>query len=554
MKTKTNRHILLVISGLALATVPGYAQNNGPLPILWQKTYGPGIANGVGWALPRDFVQTPDGGFIIAGAVGGPTNNIRTATPCRVGEFWVIKIDAQGQRQWDRSCGGGYSWNPGQSNPGDDALRVFLEADGGFLLAGFSASQPDCCKTAPLRPPGSSRPWNLWVVRYGAEGGKLWDQSYLPDDADVCYGGDFEPTADGAYLACGSTGGAYGVVKFDAEGQQLWTKNLGCSYWNGYTMALRIRETADGGFVVAGFSDSPPCAGKQAPFYGGSDPHGVLGSDIWVVRADAQQNKLWDKSYGGRSYELATDIHPLSDGGFMVFGASTSAPVTDPSQGTRTSRLYGGADYWVVRLDSDGNQLWDKSYGGSNHDVCTHAEPMPDGGWLLSGTSRSLPGGNKTSPRFGSSDFWLVRIDDQGNKLWEQSFGGTGQEGIDYSTWSGALFMRERIKRTTDGGFLLTGYSMSSVSGLKTAPLVSQGDFWVLKLGPEPPSLRGEVTAEGKFQLCLIAPPEFCHNIQASADLVTWEDLGPCRSNPTGKEYWTDPDKRAHRYYRAVRR
>jgi hypothetical protein len=317
----------------------------------------------------------------------------------------------------------------------------------------------------------------------------------------------------------------------------------------------RIREAADGGFVVAGHSSAPPCADKTSPYYGGFDPNNpLLGSDFWVVRFDVQQNKLWDKSYGGQSYDLALDLHPLADGGFMVFGVSQSLPVTDSKKGTKTSPRYGGLDFWIVRIDAQGNQLWDKSYGGAGDEVCTCAEPMPDGGWLLSGTSRSLPSGNKTSPGFGGYDFWLVRIDDQGNKLWDQSFGGNRQEGKDWRTFGPPQFMRERIKRTKDGGLLLAGFSMSPVSGLKTAPLISQGDCWVLKLGPEPPSLRGEMTAEGQFQLHLIGPPEFEHTIQGSDDLITWTDLVTIPPTEAGKADWEDPEQGTHRFYRAVRR
>ncbi|GEM_PF-2370393 len=550
MKTTSTIHILLVISGLALATAPGHAQADGPLPIVWQATYGPGMIDGVGYAIPYDFVQTADGGFLIAGFAYGSTNDIRTVPICpNIYNFWVIKIDAQGHRQWDKSCGGEPAWGPGSS-----ASRVFLAPDGGFMLAGYVTSAAGCCQTAPLHGLVDA-----WAVRYDPNANKLWDQTCLPDGLTALWGWDFEQTADAGYLGCGlgavsGVAGWYGIVKFDAQGQQMWTKTIGC-LTSGLAGGLRILETADGGFIVAGSSGAEPCGDKTSPYFGGYDPgNGFLGSDFWVVQCDAQQNKVWDKSYGGADADLALDMHPLADGGFMVFGTSESPPETDPTKGTKTSPSYGDCDYWMIRIDAQGNQLWDRSYGGAGDDVCTCAEPMPDGGWLLSGNSTSVPSGNKTSPSFGSSDIWIVRIDDQGNKLWEQSFGGSGIEGKQWRPFAAPQFARERIKHTADGGFLLTGWSQSPVSGLKTAPLISQGDYWVLKLGPEPPSLRAEVTPEGKFQLCLIAPPELSHTIQGSADLATWTDLDTRPPNAAGKEYWTDPDKLAHRFYRAVRK
>jgi len=551
MKTHRKIHILLAISGLTLTTALGYAQANGPLSVLWQKTYGPGKnINGVGMAAPYDFVQTPDGGFLIAGYAYGSTNDMRTAPVCPATDFWVIKIDAQGIRQWDKSCGGEASWGPGSL-----AVRIFLDPDGGFLLAGHTTSDARCCQTAPRH--GLI---DAWAVRYDASGNKLWDQTYLPDGHDFFWAFDFERTADGGYLGCGlggvsPNGGYYGIVKFDAQGQQLWTKKIGCLDPVVFSEALRILETADGGFIVAGASGLTACDDKTSPYFGGYDPNNaLLGSDFWVVRCDAQQNKLWDRSYGGRNGDLALDIYALADGGFMVFGTSASPPETDPTKGTKTSPLYGLHDYWVVRIDAQGNQLWDRSYGGTSDDVCTHAEPMPDGGWLLSGIGSAPPSADKTSPRFGSADIWIVRIDEDGNKLWEQSFGGNGLEGKQWRGFVPPQFMRERIKHTPDGGFLLTASSESQVSGVKTAPLISQGDFWVLKLGPEPPSLSGAVTPDGKFQLRLIGPPEFKYAIQGSADLVAWTTLADDVEIPTGKVFWTDPDTAGHRFYRAVRK
>ncbi len=116
MKTQRKIHIFLTISGLTLAPVPGHAQADGPLPLIWQAAYGPGKDNqGVGVAKPYDFVQTPDGGILIVGHAYGPANGIRTEPICDGADYWVIKIDSQGQRQWDKSCGGDIGWDPGRA-------------------------------------------------------------------------------------------------------------------------------------------------------------------------------------------------------------------------------------------------------------------------------------------------------------------------------------------------------------------------------------------------------------------------------------------------------
>src|SRR5262249_16268409 len=138
--------------------------------------------------------------------------------------------------------------------------------------------------------------------------------------------------------------------------------------------------------------------------------------------------------------------------------------------GVKSSANYGSADYWVVRLDSNGNKLWDQSYGGSGNDSLYSLQQTSDGGFIMGGPSSSTPAANKTSLNFGNSDFWLVRIDANGTKLWDQSYGGIGYD---------ALFS---VRQTTDGGFILGGYSSSTPSGTKTTPNYGDNDYWVVRL------------------------------------------------------------------------
>ena len=223
MKTRTTTHILLVVSGLALATAPGHTQTDGPLQIIWQAAYGIGRVAGAAYAQPYDFAQTADGGFVIAGMVAGGTNEMRTAPICRGSDYYVIKIDAQGQRQWDRSYGGDSFPLEEGGGPGDSCYSAAFRADGGYVLVGISTSTTGCLKTAPLL----GMP-EMWAVRCDASGNALWDRSYLPTLMDFFWAFNLEPTRDGGYLACGS--GApndrsamyYGIVKFDDQGQQLW--------------------------------------------------------------------------------------------------------------------------------------------------------------------------------------------------------------------------------------------------------------------------------------------------------------------------------------------
>ena len=170
-------------------------------------------------------------------------------------------------------------------------------------------------------------------------------------------------------------------------------------------------STADGGYLLGGSSASGPGGNKSAPGYGGND--------FWVVRFDAADNKLWDRSFGGTDNDILFSAKETAEGGFVLGGSSSSSP-----GGNKSAPNYGLADMWIVRLDANGNKLWDRSFGGTNEDGLFAIQQTAEAGFLCAGYSYSGPGGNKTSSNYGGSDFWLLRLDANGNKLWEKSYGG----------------------------------------------------------------------------------------------------------------------------------
>src|SRR5205823_4127873 len=113
--------------------------------------------------------------------------------------------------------------------------------------------------------------------------------------------------------------------------------------------------------------------------------------------------------------------------------------------------------FWVVKLDASGNKIWDKTFGGSDNDDLTSLQQTSDGGYILGGSSSSPASGNKTSAAFGNFDFWVVKLDAAGNKLWDRSFGGDADD------------LLTGVQQTSDGGYILGGRSGSAVSGNKTS-------------------------------------------------------------------------------------
>ena len=135
--------------------------------------------------------------------------------------------------------------------------------------------------------------------------------------------------------------------------------------------------------------------------------------------AQAPNNKLWDYRYGGASAELPAAIIQTLDNGFLIGGYSFSSVSFDKTDSTK-----GNADYWIVKTDSAGNILWNKTYGGRNGDYMTCAIALPDSGFLLGGFSNSDSSGDKTQNNKSSGtiifDFWVIRTDKNGNKIWDK--------------------------------------------------------------------------------------------------------------------------------------
>jgi hypothetical protein len=222
-----------------------------------------------------------------------------------------------------------------------------------------------------------------------------------------------------------------------------------------------VQPTTDGGYMLGGYSYSDASANKTAASYGGGD--------YWIVKLDSAGARLWDSSYGGTNFDRITALQQTSDGGYILGGCSHSGP-----SGTKSSASYGAGDYWLVKVDANGNQQWEKTFGGTENDFLTAVKQTADGGYIVGGVSFSGASGNKATASFspGSSDFWVLKLDANGNKQWEKDFGGTDSDDL------------QSLQQTTDGGYVLGGTSFSGVSGNKTSGNAGAGtsDYWVLKL------------------------------------------------------------------------
>jgi len=302
---------------------------------------------------------------------------------------------------------------------------------------------------------------------------KKWDHTYGGSGSDRTTG--IIETSDGGFLVAGHSnsdssfdvsetsrgGNDYWVVRTDSLGNKLWDKRFGGSIEENLWY---IDETSDGGFVLGGFTASDSSGDISEPSKGSLD--------FWVVRIDASGNKIWDRRYGGSDYDWLNCVKQASDGGFILGGLTFS-----PVSGDVTDTSRGGEDFWFVKTDSAGNVLWDKRYGGNFADAIYDMEETPDGGYILGGRTSSDASGDVSQPNRGEADYWAVKTDAVGNLVWERRFGGTDKEEF-YS-----------LDLTSDGGYILGGNTLSdssfeiSEATRDTSLLLdNRGDNWLVKI------------------------------------------------------------------------
>jgi hypothetical protein len=325
----------------------------------------------------------------------------------------VVKASNDGDIQWQKAYGTD-AWE----SPGGLSGNIDFTDDAGYVLLG---------STSPSKPDSPSSSVGSLVVRLDSEGNIVW-QKKLGKEEHVCRLSAIRRTDDGEYVATGYIGPTTPVdggradtdawiVRLGGDGSLKWERSYGGNLPDG---ARYVIQTDDGGFLFVGETTRP--SGQ------------VSAGELWVVKLAADGSVSWAKSYGepmelepGQfGAEIGYSVFETGQGGYTVVGT------------TRSFGVGGGArgDIWMIELDSRGNVLWQKAYGG----VCLEAPPVAirlnSGGYLV--------GPNTTSfyPREGAAidrdscgkqgihNIWLVAIDDGGEIIWEKVYGANGVNGI----------------------------------------------------------------------------------------------------------------------------
>ncbi|MBK6482414.1 MAG: hypothetical protein IPG01_04620 [Chitinophagaceae bacterium] len=226
---------------------------------------------------------------------------------------------------------------------------------------------------------------------------------------------------------------------------------------NGGDYLEAIQQTSDGGYIVGGFSNSDISGDKTENQSGGSD--------FWIAKLNNAGIVEWENTIGGNSGDDLYSIQETSDGGYILGGRSWSG-----ISGDKTEASIGWYDYWVVKLSSSGVIEWDKTIGGTDDDNLWSIEQTADGGYILGGYSLSGISGNKTEACLGGYDYWVVKLNATGIIEWQNTIGGSLTEYL------------VSVHQTSEGGYILGGYSISGASGDKSEASQGVYDYWIVKL------------------------------------------------------------------------
>lgn len=414
--------------------------------IVNQKTFG-----GSNIDFPATGVICLNGDYVVAGSSLSTISGDKIDTTRGLQDFWIVRYNSSMATLWQRTFGG---------TSGDLLYSIIETSDGGFLCGGSSDSPISGDKTI-----GNIGMTDFWVIKLDASGNITWQKTYGGTDVDALK--SIIELNDGSYILAGGSNspisgnktensrgnGDFWIIKINNNGDIIWDKTFGGTDAEDLTFVSSINDTE---LILSGTSLSNISFEKSENSYGTYDN--------WVVKIDTSGNLIWDKTIGGSLQDYL---------GYGVYSSNNiyviSQSFSDIS-GTKTENSKGQSDYWVTKLDLNGNIIWDKTIGGDWFDIPKSITATNDGQILLSGYSWSGITGDKTEPTNGIYDYWLVSIDTSGNILWQKTIGG--------SDWDQLSVTLE----ISDNQYLLVGDSKSNISGDKTESNRGQEDYWIVEI------------------------------------------------------------------------
>lgn len=389
--------------------------------------------------------KTNDGGFAVLGFVQSMDGDVSGKTNESF-DYWVLKFDVNNTLQWNKAFGG---------STDDRGKQIIQTSDGGYAIIGYSQSADgDVTENAGIQ--------DYWIAKLDATGNLSWQKSFGFLGADIGYSilqsnddgylitGTLDVTASGGQgnsrSARRHAGGDYWAIKLDANGDKQWSRYYGGTFTDTPYDAI---QTDDDGFIIVGSSDSQDVDisnsngsydfwvikisssgdliwGKS---YGGSEideAHAISKSndgnyivvgdtrssdldvlenngaaDLWVIKISSTGDLIWERTYGGSSFDVGRDITNTQDNGFLITGSSRS------SDGDLTTNN-GQNDAWVLKIDTNGNLEWQKTVGGSEIDFGYGVAELNDRTITVVGDSSSSD--NDIVENKGFTDLLVVKL------------------------------------------------------------------------------------------------------------------------------------------------
>lgn len=348
-----------------LLTIISNGQN-----IFQENVLGPKIVHGY------SCVQTNDGGYIATG-VTVPMDNDND-------DLYLVKTDSIGDILWAKTYSGV------ENDVGYSVRQTF---DNGYIVVGVSTSF-------------NGGYFDIYLIKTNESGDTLWTKTIGGADNDVGY--DIKQTSDSGFIIVGETfsygvGGDIIMIKLDKGGNTIWAKSIGGV---NYDRAESVQQTSDKGYIVLGRTES----------------YGAGGSDLFLVKTDSMGSLSWAKTYGGPGYyDFGHSVQQTNDGGYIAAGSTSLG-------------LGGWIDAYIVRTDEYGDTLWTRTYGGSGEDDAKSVLQTSDGGFAFIGYTSSFG--------HGYEDVYMVRMDSKGDTLWTKTYGGnSGDIGRSFQQTSDSGFI-----------------------------------------------------------------------------------------------------------------
>jgi hypothetical protein len=359
--SKIYSYFLISIVFLITMSTTTPASGTLELEIFFNQTYGGKQSEYASFA-----VETNDNGFLIAGF----TNSYGAGDA----DIWLLKIDSNGVPEWNKTYG----------TPGFETSHYIIKTDdNAYLITGrtnyYGAGDLD-----------------LLLLKVDQDGNLLWNRTMGGAGDEWMW--EIEKTNDGGYVLAGRTNSYgtslndYWLLKTDAEGNPEWNVTLG-GIEDDRARSLLI--TDDGGYLIHGWSRS----------------YGAGNLDFWLVKTDQNGNPQWNKTYGGIENERGIPLIKSNDGGYVLAGSTASYGA-------------GANDFYLVKTDVNGDMIWNKTFGGESGETAGYLLNTVDGGYALVGYTESFGAGKR--------DIYMVLTDSEGNLVWNKTFGGPETEGVDF--------------------------------------------------------------------------------------------------------------------------